>query len=238
MVVGAEGCPHKDMGWGMVGWHKEHTAQGEALRVGGTERALAHSTGMGTAGAQPGREDTGRTAGMGGFILAPCGAGGAWCPQSSSTAPCQASCLTLLPAAPHSRALPIPPCPMGGTSAGHGLSQRASSTPHQPHRRCLWRHSRVLGKARPCPQAQDEGWSVGSRAGSAGGPAEPSCRDVAGMCVGGSRGGGEGRRGSSRSSSSFDKQLPEHFQTVVSDRHARCLRACAGTHQPTPRASR
>lgn len=36
MVVGAEGCPHKDIGWGMVGWHKEHTAQGQALRMGGT----------------------------------------------------------------------------------------------------------------------------------------------------------------------------------------------------------
>lgn len=237
MVVGAEGCPHKDMGWGMVGRHKEHTAQGQALSVGGTERALAHSTGMGTAGAQPGQEDTGRTAGMGGFWL-PVGQVGPGAPRAAALHHAKHPASPLLPAAPHGRALPIPPCPMGGTSAGHGLSQRASSTPHQPHRRCLWRHSRVLGKARPCPQAQDEGWSVGSRAGSAGGPAEPSCRDVAGMCVGGSRGGGEGGRGSSRSSSSFDKQLPEHFQTVVSDRHARCLRACAGTHQPTPRASR
>lgn len=67
-----------------------------------------------------------------------------------------------------------------------------------------------------------------SWAGCAGGPAEPSCRDVAGMCVGGSRGGGEGGRGSS--SSSFDKQLPEHFQTVVSERQARCPRA--RTHKP------
>lgn len=113
MVVGAEGCPHKDMGWGMVGWHKEHTAQGQALRVGGTERALAHSTGMGTAGAQPGREDTGRTAGMGGFILAPCGAGGAWCPQSSSTAPCQASCLTPPASGPPRPSLAHPSVPHG-----------------------------------------------------------------------------------------------------------------------------
>lgn len=74
------------------------------------------------------------------------------------------------------------------------------------------------------------GLLVGSRAGAAGGPAEePSCGDVAGMCVGGRQGGGEGGRGSGRGSSSFDKQLPEHFQTVVLDRHARRLRACART---------
>lgn len=39
-------------GQGMVGWHK-----GQALRVGGTERALIHCTaGWGTAGAQPGQD--------------------------------------------------------------------------------------------------------------------------------------------------------------------------------------
>lgn len=69
---------------------------------------------------------------------------------------------------------------------------------------------RDRGAAGPGPH---EGALVGSGAGAAGCPAEPSCGDVAGMCVGGRQGGGEGGRGSGRGSSSFDKQLPEHFQT-------------------------
>lgn len=211
MAVGAEGCPHVERGWGTVGRHKERTAHRQALRVGGSEHTAQRD------GEQP-RHGLGRTAGMGGFILASCGAAGLWCPQSSTPVPCEASCLSLLPAALAGS------CPASGTIAGHGLSPRPPSTPRQPHRRGPWSRSRVLGEARPCPRVQDEGWSVGSRAGRAGGPAEPSCRDVAGMCVGGTRGGGEGGRGSSRGSSSFDKQLPEHFQTVVSDRHARGLR--------------
>ena len=120
--------------------------------------------------------------------------------------------------------------PWAGTSTGHGRSQRAPSTPHQPCQRCLWRHPRILGEAGLCPWVQDGGLPEGSRAGAAGGPAEASCSDVAGMCVGGRQGGGEGGRGSGRGSSSFDKQLPEHFQTVVLDRHTRRLRACARTN--------
>lgn len=198
-------------------------------REGRRCRALARPTaGWGTAGTQPGQGATARVAGMGGLILAPPGAGGAWCPQGSTTAPREA----------HRDPSDSGPSPTAGScpslhapwaGAGHGRLQRAPSKPHWPRWRCPWKHPRILGEAGLRPEAQDGCSPVGSGAGAAGGPAEPSCGDVAGMCVGGRQGGGEGGRGSGRGSSSFDKQLPEHFQTVVSDRHARRLRACART---------
>lgn len=94
-------------GQGMVGWHKEE----QALRVGGTERAL---------GAQQDGEQLGHSLGRthSGFILASCGAAGLCCPR---TAPCEPSCLT-------------PPAsdPVGATSTGHGLSQRPPAQPSSP----------------------------------------------------------------------------------------------------------
>lgn len=72
MVVDAEGCPHVERGWGTAGWHKE-----QALRVGGSEHTAQQD------GEQP-RHGLGRTAGMGGFIVASCGAAGLWGPQSST----------------------------------------------------------------------------------------------------------------------------------------------------------
>lgn len=156
---------------------------------------------------------------------------GVWCPQSSTTAPREASHLD--PSAsgpsPMARSRPSLHAPWVGTGTSHGRLQRAPITPHQPCWRCLWRQPRILRESGLHPQAQDRGSLAGSETGAAGGPAEPSCGDVAGMCVGGRQGGGEGGRGSGRGSSSFDKQLPEHFQTVVLDQHARRLRACAGT---------
>lgn len=181
-------------------------------RAGGTERALAHGTvGWGRAGAQPG-QNSGHGRIHSGFLR------GSW---------------AVVPRAA--------PCP---TSPRLGLAH--PSVPHGCHQCWPWLVTEGMEHTPPAPpegpvdtpqglwggQAvpQERGWWLRSWAGCAGGPAEPSCRDVAGMCVGGSRGGGEGGRGSSRGSSSFDKQLPEHFQTVVSQRQARCPRA--GTDKP------
>lgn len=107
--------------------------------------------------------------------------------------------------------------------------RRGHRAPHGPWRRHPWVHPRIFWGGKTAPTGTRRGVRRrGSGAGAAGSPAEPSCGDVAGMCVGGRQGGGEGGRGSGRGSSSFDKQLPEHFQTLVLDRHARHPRPCAG----------
>lgn len=98
MVVGAEGCSPLERGWGTVRRHKEHTAHRQALRVGGSEHTAQRD------GEQP-RHGLGRTAGMGGFILASCGAGGLWFPRAAplchvkhpAPASCQRPWLALAP---------------------------------------------------------------------------------------------------------------------------------------------
>lgn len=142
-------------------------------------------------------------------------------------APCEASsCLSLLPTAPAGS------CPWGGTSAGHGLSPRPPSTAQQPRRREPLQGS-VGGQAVPRStgprlECGEQGWACGR-------PGTAELQRCGRYVRGRHRGGGEGGRGSSRGSSSFDKQLPEHFQTVVSDRQpeaAPTARRAAGRQPP------
>lgn len=170
-----------------------------------------------------------------GHIQAPSGAGELWCTWCSTSAPHEPPHpnTTASSPSPRARSCPSLRVPWAGTTGhGHGQSLRTPSRPHQPCQRCPWKNPRILGEAGLHPQAQDRGSLVGSGAGAAGGPEELSCGDVAGMCVGVRQGGGEGGRGSGRGSSSFDKQLPEHFQTVALDRHAVSAGLCQDRRSP------
>jgi len=196
----------------MVGWHKDQPHRAELAMEGGRCRALAHP-------AQPRQGDTAKAAGTGGLIPAPCGAGGVWCPRAAPPHPIKHPTSTVPPAAPAPRpglARPSMPHGLAGTSA------TAGGRGHQGHPTGHTGDARGGTPGFRESQGRARGRRTGVQGRGAGLGLQLSCGDVAGMCVGGRQGGGEGGRGSGRGSSSFDKQLPEHFQTVVFDRHARC----------------
>lgn len=79
-------------------------------------------------GAQPGRGDTARVAGTGGLFLAARGAGEVWCPQSSTTAPREASHLN------PSASAPAPWPGLAHLSMPHGLAPALAMAGHRGHR--------------------------------------------------------------------------------------------------------